>query len=100
MRLLRPAFRRGALWLEDYGCFLWSLYSGMGRAATLYTYRVSFMFGAGYPRLFWALVSSRLGRGRAQRLVCVMDKGQKAIRTSVQDTGVVNHILCEGEAVV
>lgn len=50
------------------------------------------MFGAGYPWLFWALVSSRL--------VCVLDEGQKAIRTSVQDTGVANHILCEGEAVV
>lgn len=58
------------------------------------------MFGAGYPWLFWALVSSRLSRARAQRLVCVMDEGQKAIRMSVQDTGVVNHRLCEGEAVV
>lgn len=58
------------------------------------------MFGAGCPQLFWALVSSRLSRARAQRLVCVMGEGQKAIRTSVQDTGVVNHRLCEGEAVV
>lgn len=39
-------------------------------------------------------------QSQAQSLICIMDEGQKGTGDSVQDIGVVNHIPCEGEAVV